>query len=144
MFNICLDNLPIEGDSRITVFPHYRLQVVYLKPELIGAFETFEITCEFLMYSYWDQGELEAVHITCSDRKPQKVVQIPRVSHVWEFNRRNPDIGFIVVDGRHVGYFLRKKEALALEKMVLEQARRNSISYSNGKTYGNGQVVCLI
>lgn len=110
------------------MFPHYTLQVVYLNPELIGAFETFEMTCEFLI----------------SDHKPQKVVQIPRVSHVWEFNRRNPDIGFIVVDGRHVGYFLRKKEALALEKMVLEQARRNSISYSNGKTYGNGQVVCLI
>jgi len=89
------------------------------------------------MYSYWDQGELEAegeslsqVHI--SDHKPQKVVQIPRVSHVWEFNSRNLDIGFIVVDGRHVGYFLRKKEALALEKMVLEQGRHNTITYSNG------------
>ena len=51
------------------------LQVVYLKPELIGAFETFELTCEFLMYRYWDQGdsqgELEAVHISDSDHKPQ-------------------------------------------------------------------------
>jgi hypothetical protein len=96
------------------------------------------------MYSYWDQGdsqgELEAVHI--SDHKPQKVVQIPRVSHVWDFKRRNPDIGFIVVDGRHVGYFLRKKEALELEKMVLEQVRSNSISHSN--KYGNGQTICLI
>ena len=60
------------------------------------------------------------------------MVKIPRVSNVWEFKRRNPDIGFIVVDGRHVGYFLRKKEALALEKMVLEQGRLNSITYTNG------------
>ena len=111
-----MDNIPIEGDSRIKVFPHYTLQVVYLNPELIGAFETFEMTCEFLI----------------SDHKPQKVVQIPRVSHVWEFwefKRRNPDIGFIVVDGRHVGYFLRKKEALALEKMVLEQLQRETQFY---------------
>jgi hypothetical protein len=141
-----LDNIPIKGDSRIKVFPHYTLQVVYLKPELIGAFETFELTCEFPMYS---QGELEAegeslsqVHMSDDTEfyKPQKVVQIPRLSHVWAFKRRNPDIGFIVVDGRHVGYFLRKKEALALEKMVLEHERNGTFCYSNV----HGPITCIV
>ena len=68
------------------------------------------------------------------------MVKIPRVTNIWEFKRRNPDIGFIVVDGRHVGYFLRKKEALALEEMVLEHGRSNTISYSDGY----GTIICLI
>jgi hypothetical protein len=129
------------------VFPHYKLQIVCLDPALIDGFESFELTCEVLVYSYWEQeveGEsLSQVHISDTEfLEPQKVVQIPRVSNVWEFMAPNPDIGFIVVDGCRVGHFLRKKESVALEEMVLEH--RNSDGRSFSYSDGYQKITCVL
>ena len=146
VFNICLNSIAIEGDRRIKVFPHYKLQIVSLHPALIDAFQSFELTSEVIVYRYWEQAIEGASfsQVRTSDTEfPEEVVQIPRVSNVWEFMTPNPDIGFIVVDGVRLGHFLRKKESLALEEMVLEHRNSNgrSFSYSNGSCH---RKICVL
>jgi len=156
VFNICVDNIATEGS--ITC-PHYELEVVFLKPDLIRAFAELDLvysfeSADFKISGTWHQGKPEAkgkslsqVFLTDEENLPPvKVIQIPLGKWV-NYQTTNPhrsegtkDIsagtGVIVVDGRvFIGYLLRKKEALALERRILEFETSHTIGFPSYPMY---------
>ena len=106
-----------------------------------------DMTFDFTIYTYWNQGEpgksLSEVHtdlpsvLQTSDRPSVKVIQIPLEipslsPSLYAPCCLNPEVayGFIAFDGRFIGYLLRKEDALALDRMVLELERSQCISPS--------------
>jgi hypothetical protein len=142
-----VDNNATEGYSGIKLCPHYKLKFVSLKPKLIDDLGKLNLTFEHIIYTYWNQGEpgksLSEVHthlpsvLQTSDRPSVKVIQIP-----LEIPGLSPSLygpcclspevayGVIAFDGRFIGYLLRKEDALALDRMVLELERSQCISPS--------------
>ena len=128
---------------------------MFLKPELVDAFEKLHMTYELKIFRRWHQGQPDGLFLglpnekkkqnqegkttktvkLCSHNYPSvKVIQIPLPTK-REMVYPNPKpqqsrngLGVIDVDGRYIVYLLRKEEALALERIVLEFERSQCIT----------------
>jgi len=125
-----------------------------LKPDLIRNFAALDLVYSFKSSRTWHQGKREAkgkslsqVYLTDEENLPPvKVIQIPLGKWV-NSQTTNPHrsegtkyisagTGVIVVDGRvFIGYLLRKKEALALERRILEFESSGSIGFPSYPMY---------